>query len=188
MKLLSWGSELPDATEQGAGQLFGGKLLVGEGAGDLGEGQLMQHVSASLLLDDFRNQVQTFFHGGGDGLVGVAVIGLGDRVRTQALGGFQRVGERFDAAGVDRLHLVDQAEDVVQGLGGARKIGLAQAQAGEMGDFSTSERSSAIGSLQQSALEGRRGAMRYIRQGTDAAVGGLIPPGRALWGREKPAI
>ncbi|AVK18903.1 hypothetical protein CSC43_2955 [Pseudomonas aeruginosa] len=37
-------------------------------------------------------------------------------------------------------------------------------------------------------MEGRRGAMRYIRQGTDAAVGGLIPPGRALWGREKPAI
>lgn len=42
------GIQLPDATEQGAGQLFGGKLLVGEGAGDLGEGQLMQHVSASL--------------------------------------------------------------------------------------------------------------------------------------------
>lgn len=48
MKLLSLGIQLPDATEQGAGQLFGGKLLVGEGAGDLGEGQLMQHVSASL--------------------------------------------------------------------------------------------------------------------------------------------
>ena len=117
------------------------------------------------------------------------MIGLGDRVRTQALGGFQRVGKRFDAAGVDRLHLVDQAEDVVQGLGGARKIGLAQAQAGEMGDFFH------VGAFKRhrespakAALEGRRGAMRYIRQGTDAAVGGLIPPGRALWGREKPAI
>ncbi len=30
-----------DARQQGAGQFFGRKLLVGEAAGDLGEGQLM---------------------------------------------------------------------------------------------------------------------------------------------------
>ncbi|MNN24111.1 hypothetical protein D3C81_1375290 [compost metagenome] len=33
--------ELLDARQQGAGQLFGGKRLVGESAGDLGQGQLM---------------------------------------------------------------------------------------------------------------------------------------------------
>ncbi|MCY1424186.1 hypothetical protein D9M71_399230 [compost metagenome] len=42
--------ELLDAGQQGTGQLFGGELLVGEAAGDLGEGQLMQHVSVSFLI------------------------------------------------------------------------------------------------------------------------------------------
>ncbi|MNE43277.1 hypothetical protein D3C80_1374450 [compost metagenome] len=33
--------ELVDPRQQGAGQLFGRKLFVGESAGDLGQGQLM---------------------------------------------------------------------------------------------------------------------------------------------------
>ena len=42
--------ELLDAREQGSGQFLGGEFLVGESAGDFGEGQLMQHMSVSFSL------------------------------------------------------------------------------------------------------------------------------------------
>jgi hypothetical protein len=75
------------------------------------------------------------FSTGCDGLVGLALIGLGHDVGAQALAGFQRVGQWLDAVGIDGLHLVDQPENAVQGVGNAWKIGIIQAQAGQMGDL-----------------------------------------------------
>ena len=63
------------------------------------------------------------------------MILLGDHVGAQALGGFQRVGQRLDTVGVHSLHGVDQAEDVVQGLGGLRNLAFAEPQAGQVGDL-----------------------------------------------------
>ncbi|MNV50030.1 hypothetical protein D3C71_1420160 [compost metagenome] len=126
--------ELFDARQQRAGQLFGGKRLVGESAGDLGQGQLM-HGRLYPLLDDFGNQVQTAFGRRRDGLVGVALVAFGDLVGTQALAGLQGVGQWLDASGVDRLHLVDQAKNTVQGIGNAWQFAIIQAQAGQMSDL-----------------------------------------------------
>ena len=63
------------------------------------------------------------------------MISLGHGVGAQALIRFQRVGKGFDTAGIDSLHQVDQAQNAVQGLGGAWKIGFDQAQAGQVSDF-----------------------------------------------------
>lgn len=70
-----------------------------------------------------------------DGLVSVTTISLGDGVFAQALGGFQRVGQRFDASGVDRLHLIDQPENAVKCFGGTRDIGVIETQSGQMSDL-----------------------------------------------------
>ncbi|MOA49396.1 hypothetical protein D3C78_1722740 [compost metagenome] len=45
------------------------------------------------------------------------------------------MGQWLDASGVDRLHLVDQAKNTVQGIGNAWQFAIIQAQAGQMGDL-----------------------------------------------------
>ncbi|MNZ41223.1 hypothetical protein D3C78_587710 [compost metagenome] len=56
-------------------------------------------------------------------------------IGAQALSGFQRVGQWLDASGVDRLHLVDQSQNTVQGIGSAWQIAFIQAQSGQMSDL-----------------------------------------------------
>jgi hypothetical protein len=90
---------------------------------------------ALSLIDDFRNQVQAVFDRWCDGLVSLAMIGLGHDVGAQALAGFQRVGQRLDTVGIDGLHFVDQPENAVEGGSDVWKIGFIQAQAGQMSDF-----------------------------------------------------
>src|SRR5690606_21587435 len=104
--------ELPNAGQQVAAQLFGGKLLGGQRAGDPGQGQLV-HGKPFPLFDDFSHDVEVDLHVRDDGQLFIAVILLGDPVGAQALGGFQWVGQRPDVVGVDGVHYVDQAQDVV---------------------------------------------------------------------------
>src|SRR5690606_3947812 len=87
------------------------------------------------LFDDFRHEVEAVFHGRGDGLIFIAMIFFSDHIGAQALGGFQRVGQRLDTVGVHGLHGVDQAKNVVEGLGGLRNLALAEPQAGQVGDL-----------------------------------------------------
>src|SRR3989344_4039536 len=87
------------------------------------------------LVDDFRNQVQAVFDRWCDGLVGLAIVALGHDVCTQALAGFQWVGERLDTIGIHRLHFVDQPENAVEGRSDVWKIGIIEAKAGQMSDF-----------------------------------------------------
>ena len=69
------------------------------------------------------------------GAIIASLIALGHDVCAQALAGFQRVGEWFDAGGVDGLHLVDQPQNTVQGISGAWQIAFIQAQTGQMSNL-----------------------------------------------------
>ena len=126
--------ELGDTRQQGLGQLFGRKLFIGESAGDLGQSQLM-HAGAFPLLDDFRNQIEAVFDRWCDGLISLAMIAFSHDVGTQALAGFQWVGQRLDTGSVDGLHLINQPQNAVKGFGGAWNIGIIEAKTGQMCDF-----------------------------------------------------
>src|SRR5690606_411453 len=70
-----------------------------------------------------------------DALEGLAAVGGGDEVLAQAGGQVLRVAHRGDAPGVDRLHLRDQVEHVVELGAGGLELGGRQFDAGEAGDM-----------------------------------------------------
>src|SRR5690606_17203487 len=83
------------------------------------------------LLDDLGHQVETVLGGRGDGLEGVAAVGLGDGVGAQALHRVEGVGHGGDAGGVRRLELVHQLEHVAKARQGGGDVLFADLDAGE---------------------------------------------------------
>src|SRR5260221_7995029 len=82
-------------------------------------------VALSKLLDDLGNQIQAVFDRRRDGLIKLALVALADLVGPQALNHVDGVGHRLDAGGIDRAHLVNQAEHAVQAIEHrARFLGL----------------------------------------------------------------
>ena len=82
------------------------------------------HAGSFPLLDDFRNQIKAVFDRWCDGLIGLAMISFSHDVCTQALAGFQWVGQRLYTGSVDGLHLINQPQNAVKGFGGAWNIGM----------------------------------------------------------------
>ena len=73
----------------------------------------------AVLFDDFRDQIQPILGQGSGLLVGVALVALADFIVPQAQGkislpGSNRMRQRFDAGGIDGLHLLDQRENAVE--------------------------------------------------------------------------
>src|SRR5258706_5205552 len=73
-------------------------------------------VALSKLLDDLGDQIQAVFDRGRDGLIKLARVAAADFVRPQPLSHVDGVGHRLDSGGIDRAHLVDQAEHAVQAI------------------------------------------------------------------------
>jgi hypothetical protein len=71
---------------------------------------------SDALFDDAGHQVQTVFNRWGAALESVALIGFGDFVGAQALGGIEGMGQGGDAVGIDALQLVDHIQDAAQVL------------------------------------------------------------------------
>jgi hypothetical protein len=77
----------------------------------------MVSVPAGGLFDDFWDQVQPRFDGGGNGLEGLPLVDLGDFIGAQALHRVMRIGHGFNATGVHGLQLVDQFQYLVDAVG-----------------------------------------------------------------------
>src|SRR2546425_4294386 len=80
-------------------------------------------VAVSKLLDHLGYEVQPILHlwfsvppRWSDRLIKLALIGLAHPIRPQALNHVERMGHRLDTGGVNRAHLVDQAEHPVQAI------------------------------------------------------------------------
>jgi len=71
---------------------------------------------------------------GGDALVVVAAIGLGDLVGSQPQGQIARVGHGFDTGGVDGLELLDELEDAVELIERASGFFGREFESGQIGD------------------------------------------------------
>src|SRR5438132_4795202 len=73
-------------------------------------------VALSKLLDHLGHEVQPILDCGSDRLIKLALVGLAHFIRPQALNHLERMGHRLDAGGVNRAHLVDQAQHAVQAI------------------------------------------------------------------------
>ena len=85
-------------------------------------------------LDDLRHQVEALFDRRRDRLEACALVGLGHLVGAQPLDGVERVGHGRDVAGVGRIELFDEGEDVGEVTAVGRHVGLVQLEPGEVRD------------------------------------------------------
>ena len=65
-------------------------------------------------FDDFRHQVQPVLDGRRIFLESIALVDLGDDVRTQPLSRIEGVRHRHDAVGIGRRQLIDEIDDFRQ--------------------------------------------------------------------------
>ena len=70
----------------------------------------------------------------GDGLITLTLVGFRDGIHAQRLNQVLGMRHRLDAGGVDRAHLVHQAENPVQPLGDRRGFVGLDGDAGEPGE------------------------------------------------------
>lgn len=90
-------------------------------------------VSLERLLDNPGNQIEAVLDGRGTTLETLALVGFGDFVGTQTLGGVQRVGQWRDALGVDGLQAIRHLQDSAQVVHVTFGFIVVQAQASKVG-------------------------------------------------------
>jgi hypothetical protein len=87
------------------------------------------------LLDDLRHKVQPGFSLGRNLLEVLTIICLGHLVWPQALGGFKRVGQRFNTTCINTVQLLHKGQDIRQTTGVSRNITGIDSQSRQVGNF-----------------------------------------------------
>ena len=87
------------------------------------------------LLDDLRHKVQSGFSLGCNLLETLAIVRLCHLVRSQALGGFKRVGQWLHAGRIDAVQLLHKGQDIRQIAGISRDVIDLDSQSCQMGNL-----------------------------------------------------
>ena len=101
---------------------------------DLGTANTLIYVRGKGIVLDEPSVVAIRTEGGPNAKRSIQAVGLGDKVGAQAGGEFLRVAHRLDAGGVDRLHLLDEAEDAVELVARGLEFGRGDGDSREAGD------------------------------------------------------
>jgi hypothetical protein len=123
------------------------------------EGRLARRarLDARVLLDHLRHEVQAFLHSRRRALESFAFDRFGHRVVTQTQRDvfdlLDRMGKRGDAGGIDRLHLLDEAEKIVELDKRVLSVGVGQFEPRKMRDAFY------IGQSQSHAVTGKCGGL-----------------------------
>lgn len=89
--------------------------------------------SLERLFDNPGNQIETVLDSRRAMLEMFTLVGFGDFVGAQALGGIQRVSQRRDALGIDGLQAVHHVQNATQVVHVTFGLIVVQAQASKMG-------------------------------------------------------
>jgi len=87
------------------------------------------------LLDDLRYKVQSGFSLGCNLLEALTIIRLCHLIRSQALGGFKRVGQWLHAGRIDAVQLLHKGQDIRQIAGISRDVIDLDSQSCQMGNL-----------------------------------------------------
>jgi hypothetical protein len=87
------------------------------------------------LFDHLRDKIQSGFSFRCNLLEIIAIICLVYDIRTQTLGRFQRMSQRFHTTGIDRVQLLDEGQDVRQVAGIFRYVVGINTESRQVGNF-----------------------------------------------------
>ncbi|CAM2189967.1 hypothetical protein BCEP27_110102 [Burkholderia cepacia] len=125
------------------------------------------------LLDHLRHEIEAVLDGRRRTLVVVAIDDFRHDVVAQALRDFldlfDRVGERRDAGGVDRLHLLDEAEEIIELAEHVLGVGVGHFESRQVRDAFH------IGQGQGHAITGKTRLRNASKAALRRGVGGCDP-------------
>jgi flagellar motor switch/type III secretory pathway protein FliN len=87
-----------------------------------------------LIIRSPWDEIEAGFDFWRNSLIRRTAIDFHHSILTQTLAEILSVSHRLDAAGIDRLHLLDQLEDTVEMALGTKRLGVADLNTSEMGD------------------------------------------------------